>query len=130
MTCKDCIHYDVCRIKDIKNPKECNETLEDLNNIVEICGYFKDESKFMKKPCDVGENVYVIDYHETSKYSFYDYKSYYVVGIVDDFTVIIQDGYDEYGQAVYMMLPLSTMCFFSKSKAKEKLKELNENYKF
>lgn len=51
MTCQDCVHYEVC------------DALE-KNGISKIypslCGYFKDKSKFIELPCEVGDNVYHI----------------------------------------------------------------------
>lgn len=49
MTCKKCIHYDVCQAH-LK-----------LNNIpFELCGLFKDKSNFIELPCKVGDTVYTI----------------------------------------------------------------------
>lgn len=52
MTCKDCIHYDMCN------------TLEIGNAIPKIpasaCGCFKDQSRFMEIPCKIGDVVWVI----------------------------------------------------------------------
>ena len=51
MTCKDCIHYDVC------------EALEN-NGISKIypseCSCFKDKSRFIELPCKVGDKVYFV----------------------------------------------------------------------
>lgn len=58
-TCNDCYNYEICRLKDIKNPKDC-ETIEDLNDIEKICGYFKDKLKIIDLPCKVGDTVYVV----------------------------------------------------------------------
>lgn len=53
MTCKDCVHYDVC------------EALE-KNGISRIyplqCGCFKDKSKFIELPCKVGDKVWFIKF--------------------------------------------------------------------
>lgn len=54
MTCKDCVHYEVCQTKfyglDV-----------DLNNVEEFCTYFKPKSRFVELPCEVGQTVYVLD---------------------------------------------------------------------
>ena len=49
MTCKDCIHSEVCYYhgEDIDSPG--------------ICGFFKDRSRFVELPCKDGEYVYVIE---------------------------------------------------------------------
>ncbi len=52
MTCKDCIHYEMC------------QTLEDNGQANKIhprcCSCFADRSKFIKLPCKVGDTVYYI----------------------------------------------------------------------
>jgi hypothetical protein len=51
MTCKECIHFDVC------------EALES-NGIPKIypsqCGCYKPKSRFIELPCEVGQTVWVI----------------------------------------------------------------------
>lgn len=43
MTCKKCIHYDVC------------------GESIFTCGQFKDKSKFIELPCKVGDEIYVLN---------------------------------------------------------------------
>lgn len=50
ITCKDCIHYDVC-IR-IRYPSMYGLTGED-------CEEFKNKSRFIQLPCKVGDEVYV-----------------------------------------------------------------------
>ena len=54
MTCRDCIHYDVC------------QALEDGGQVDKIspslCGCYKDKSKIIELPCKVGDTVYQVDY--------------------------------------------------------------------
>lgn len=50
MTCKDCIHYDVC---------EAHLKLNDIP--LELCGLFKDKSRIVELPCKVGDTVYVLN---------------------------------------------------------------------
>lgn len=47
MTCKKCIHYVVC---------EAHLKLNDIP--LELCGLFKDKSRFIELPCNVGDTVY------------------------------------------------------------------------
>lgn len=53
MTCKDCIHYEIC------NKRKNSISLDPMG-----CGYkcpdFKDKSRFIELPCKVGDTVYVI----------------------------------------------------------------------
>lgn len=57
MTCKDCIHYEVCSNNDVE------ETIYDVVEceIVEKnCEHFKDKSKFIELPCKVGDTVILL----------------------------------------------------------------------
>lgn len=54
MTCKDCIHYELCEIRGYTY----NENLDESVDI--ICGDFKDKSRYIELPCKVGDTVYVI----------------------------------------------------------------------
>lgn len=55
MTCKDCLHYEVC------NPdiKVTAEMFRDVTG-VESCKYFTDHSEWVHLPCRVGDTVYTI----------------------------------------------------------------------
>ena len=54
MTCQDCVHYEVCEV-----------TYPDLDlpfvNL-EKCRLFKDKSKFIELPCEVGDMVWFIKF--------------------------------------------------------------------
>ena len=54
MTCKECIHYDICLIRD--------ELSDDESKVVSVleCEHFKDRSRFVELPCKVGDTVYFI----------------------------------------------------------------------
>lgn len=49
MTCKDCIHYDMCEILPFTEDKG------------KECDYFKDKSRFIERLFDVGDKVYQTD---------------------------------------------------------------------
>ena len=68
MTCKDCIHYDVCM--DYTSLKNSNFA-QNFNESDIICDHFKDKSRIVELPCKVGDKVYYI--HET--YWDKDYKN-------------------------------------------------------
>lgn len=44
-SCKDCLHVDVCKSKDIFGD-------------MPVCSYFKDRTRFVELPCKVGDVVY------------------------------------------------------------------------
>ena len=54
-TCKDCIHCDVC----FEFVKIRTETLSSIQQS-EDCLFFKDKSKFIEKPFNIRDYVYVI----------------------------------------------------------------------
>lgn len=55
MTCKDCVHYNVC--KALKSAVYCD--IEDLAPA--MCMTFKDKSRFIELPCEIGhKDVWVI----------------------------------------------------------------------
>lgn len=45
MTCKDCIHYDVCQ--------DYDHRVMLFYNIAKKCKYFKDKSRIIELPCKV-----------------------------------------------------------------------------
>lgn len=49
MTCKNCVHYDVCLLG------AC------IKGITGTCLNFKDKSSFIELPCKVGDIIYQID---------------------------------------------------------------------
>lgn len=50
MTCKDCIHYDVC--------DDCG--LRFIVDVEDKCKEAKDKSRFVELPCKVGDKLYFI----------------------------------------------------------------------
>ena len=64
MTCKDCVHYDICL-----------GAYEDY--LYEICDSFKDKSKFIELPCSVGDIVYKIHYIRKACNDCNSYSDFY-----------------------------------------------------
>lgn len=60
MTCKNCIHYDVCREFDETGTTE----IKILN-----CKDFKDKTNFLELPCKVGDEIYNVWHDEDSNRS-------------------------------------------------------------
>ena len=52
-TCKDCIHYSVCKVY------KCVERQGKLSPSYN-CPYIKDKSRFVELPCSVGDTFYAI----------------------------------------------------------------------
>lgn len=138
MTCKDCIHFDVCSDRKIYN--ENFGTLEnDVQNAETRCTAFKDKSKYIELPCKIGDTVYVLDYENDNAV---DYSGYIFIMANNDFAFLspvlngesnpieICNEYfrrsidDEDNSGV--IVPLTEL-FITKSEAEQKLKELKEN---
>lgn len=47
MTCKNCVHYDVC-----------NRIGNKILNGFEVCDQFKDKTRFVELPCKINERLY------------------------------------------------------------------------
>lgn len=72
MTCKDCIHYDVCYKKHYHYAN--SKYRQDIDFVEKVCHFFKDESKYTELPCNIGDKVYhtiiensVVDKSEAKK---------------------------------------------------------------
>lgn len=59
-SCKDCVHAEVCRFKDLPAPLS-DSYIRESECIEKRCGDFKDRSRFVELPCKDGEYVYVIE---------------------------------------------------------------------
>ena len=59
MKCKDCVSYKACR-----HMWSCFESVNDFEevyeNFAERCDHFKDASKWVELPCEIGSTVYVV----------------------------------------------------------------------
>ena len=118
MTCKDCIHYDVCGRWDNWN----DEFYTDGNS--DRChdySRFKNKANFVELPCKVGDDFFIIARRfEKGKYTEYFIDERQASCFEYDgkiLTVYDFDGIDFDIDDVYL----------DKSKAEAKLKELNEN---
>ena len=105
MTCKDCLHCNVCAINgiDVENTTFKKEL---------CCGEFKDKSRIVELPCKVGETVHYITFWKN------EYNYHLITNVTYD---ILYQLYHEMetGYVVFMT--------DEKSKAEAKLKELNDN---
>lgn len=58
-TCKDCVHAEVCRFKDLPAPLS-DSYIRESECIEKRCGNFKSCSRFVELPCKVGDKLYTI----------------------------------------------------------------------
>lgn len=130
MTCKDCVHCDVCKYK-FFHLSENHYTL-DSKNVEYICKCFKDKAKYIELPCKVGDTVY----HYCKEVCAI--LSYFIERIVIDYDVDNSNGYwtfegmcsedDELIDAFdFTTNEIGKIVFLTKSEAEQKLKELKEN---
>lgn len=109
MTCKDCVHYDVCNIFGY----------EVLGNF-DICVHFKDKSKFIELPCKVGDKVFVIDKKEIYECSIYgidiDFKGGW-------FTFLHNGVFPSFkNKKVYYLSEMGKTVFLTKEEAEQALR--------
>lgn len=110
MTCKDCIHYEVCGYGLVK-PEDA------------VCDSFKDKSRFVELPCKVGDRVYFHDLVQTD-----DCEAHYYV---DDAVVIairIELGGVKYitWNMVFSNKDFGKTVFLTLEEAEAKLKEMQD----
>lgn len=83
MTCKDCIHHNMCRYIDCFRTKDSDgekKIIAETNNVEDTCEDFSNRYLWAKFPCLTGTTVYSV-YHEISG------KRNIVVGTVEHFKV-------------------------------------------
>ena len=59
-SCKECVHVEVCRFKDLPAPLS-DSYIRESECIEKRCGNFKDRSRFVELPCKVGEKIFYFD---------------------------------------------------------------------
>ena len=109
MTCKDCIHYDLCRSCSRIQLGWHGNSVHYVENIEEICKDFKDRARFVELPCKVGDTVYVVENIAGEKKIIQDSVEtigigYYADGIeIYQFDGIKTDGYfSDFGKTVFL----------------------------
>lgn len=113
MTCKDCIHYGLCETKG-------NAEIF-VRGIENICGYFKDKSKYIELPCNIGDKVYhIIREIEITEESIYRIRVY-------EDNHIAFSACRKGGRIVFNEDEIGKTVFLTKSEAEQKLKELQND---
>lgn len=85
MTCKDCIHFEVCEAKDTEFT---GLPFSIANDNCSACPYFKDKLLFAKLPCKVGETLYCISYNDNIQFFVKEYKNISLVNILTLMTAL------------------------------------------
>lgn len=114
MTCKDCIHSEVCLLQTEKVKELGIPICWDINN--NDCSTFQDKSKFIELPCKVGDTVYSVWCGLSEKAKV----------MVDTINYFIFDEYGLRADTNYLSgAIIGETYFLTKEEAEEKLKELN-----
>ena len=123
MTCKDCIHYDLCRSCSRIQLGWHGNSVHYVENIEEICKDFKDCSRFVELPCKVGDTLFVPTRNLVSEYKIVSfhvcgegiwYRTNVIKGIL---TRLISDNVEIIGKTV----------FLTREEAEQVLKEREKN---
>lgn len=120
MTCKDCIHYDVCNMYDgpyISVHLDHN------------CEYFKDKSLIVELPCNVGKEIYVFNRENIPQKMILDEPDIRCHCPKEDNLCMALCDDKKYGICAYRFKndgsDIGEKVFRTKEEAEAKLKELN-----
>ena len=69
-TCKECLHVEVCKFKDLPAPLS-DSYIRESECIEKGCSDFKDRSRFVELPCEVGDSYFEIEQYCTER-GFYN----------------------------------------------------------
>ena len=122
VTCKDCVHVEVCKFKDLPAPLS-DSYIRESECIEKRCGDFKDCSRFVELPCKVGDTLFVPTRNLVSEYKIVSfhvcgegiwYRTNVIKGIL---TRLISDNVEIIGKTV----------FLTREEAEQALKERENN---
>ena len=123
MTCKDCIHWELCKNGHYRFA-EIVKFIHELDDIENACDYFKAKSLIVELPCEIGTELFLSDYlmqhHRLKEYKFIGTR---VVMVIEcfEFQRTCKRFLDEhFGKTV----------FLTKEEAEVRLKELNGNERY
>ena len=107
VTCKDCVHVEVCKFKDLPAPLS-DSYIRESECIEKRCGDFKDCSRFVELPCKVGDTLFVPTRNLVSEYKIVSfhvcgegiwYRTNVIKGIL---TRLISDNVENIGKTVFL----------------------------
>ena len=113
MTCKDCIHYDVCL--DMYDGNK-----EDFGYIQ--CNYFKNKADVIELPCKVGDTVYCL----IEGFDFVSEGRVRSITMYDNCMAVEIAVYGYYAQ-IRTNKDFGHSVFLTKEEAEQKLKEVTNN---
>lgn len=108
MTCKDCIHYDVCGFE------WCD------SEALTFCKDFKDKSRIIELPCKIGDKIYNVKWWD-------DIPETKIINGKKYSRIVRKYKITKSKFTLYDLNWFGTKVFLTKEEAEAKLKELNEN---
>ena len=134
-SCKECYHYEVCRMHyqqkcelTYETEKEVRRAMLQAEKGSPICDHFKDRSLFVELPCKVGDKVYLLD-NLHIKYAdvigiyidafggVFDLRIYTNIQLANGF------GYEYFISKDYTFEDIGKRIFLTKEAAEQALKE-------
>ena len=108
MTCKDCIHYEVCKKTRIMNPS---------HNYATECNDYNDRSRFVELPCKAGDIVYLITDGDVSTVHIDRVR-------IDEYSIMF-DWYNSHTNEVgsFNLIEIGRHIYLSGNEVKQALKE-------
>lgn len=91
-TCKDCVHYEVCK-DEIEFHRAEPSDLE-VDGIEAHCDHFKPKSRFVELPCEVGQKVAVITSKTSNGKNLYIFEDTVSHFIVSDYVFMCFDNHN------------------------------------
>ena len=118
MTCKDCMHYEVCNALD--------EGGQVKILVPSQCGYFKDKTKYIELPCKVGDEVYVIKNNKihTKDIVYYNKIHSRIAEQNEEYWHCVDKDRISINVITFYPEDFGKTVFLTKSEAEQKLKEL------
>lgn len=119
MTCKDCYHNDVCSKKDGTTNFYGKEYA--CNDVEKRCQNFKDKSRIVELPCDVGDKIYC-----DGKYFADDCEGKVMKFIVGDVKTNVYTYHRGEIDMIFRFSDFGKKVFLTREEAEKSIKELEK----
>jgi len=126
-SCKDCVHADMCKYKDLPAPLS-DSYIRESECIEKRCGDFKDRSRFVELPCKAGTTVYTVSLkHRVVPWGVYAICSTVVEWDAAPKITLLARSKKIGKSAKFSANAVSTSVFLTREEAEQALKEREEN---
>lgn len=128
MLCKDCVHYEVCKFKDLPAPLS-DSYIRESECIEKRCGDFQDRSRFVELPCRVGDKVYFNNVHlrYARVIAIYIDASGGMFDLDITTNIATATGYEHFINKDYTFEDIGRRLFLTSEEAEQVLKERESN---